>query len=39
VKSGEVVLSTDPALDRGTLMAAGDVLTLGARTVVVAESG
>ena len=38
VKSGEVVLSTDPGLDRGTPVAAGDVLTLGARTVVVAES-
>jgi glycogen debranching enzyme GlgX len=38
VKSGEVVLSTDPDLDRGTHVAAGDVLTLGARTVVVAES-
>jgi glycogen debranching enzyme GlgX len=38
VKSGEVVLSTDPALDRGTHVAAGDVLTLAARTVVVAES-
>jgi glycogen operon protein len=38
VKSGEVVLSTDPDLDRGTPVKAGDVLTLGARTVVVAES-
>ena len=38
VKSGEVVLSTDPALDRGTHIAAGEVLTLGARTVVVAVS-
>ena len=38
VKSGEVVLSTDPDLDHGTPVAAGDVLSLGARTVVVAES-
>ncbi|HET8961056.1 glycogen debranching protein GlgX [Nocardioides sp.] len=38
VRSGEVVLSTDPGLDRGTPVAAGDVLTLGARSVVVAES-
>jgi hypothetical protein len=38
VKSGEVVLSTDTALDRGTQVAAGDVLTLGARCVVVSES-
>jgi glycogen operon protein len=38
VKSGEVVLSTDPALDRGTVVSAGEALTLGARTVVVAES-
>jgi hypothetical protein len=34
-----VVLTTDPALDVGTPVAAGDVLTLGARTVVVSESG
>jgi glycogen operon protein len=39
VKAGEVVLTTDPALDVGTPVAAGDVLTLGARTVVVSESG
>jgi glycogen operon protein len=39
VKGGEVVLTTDPALDVGTPVAAGDVLTLGARTVVVSESG
>ena len=35
VQAGEVVLSTDPDLPVGTPVHAGDVLTLGARTVVV----
>jgi glycogen debranching enzyme GlgX len=35
VKSGEIVLSTDPELKAGTAVAAGDTLVLGACTIVV----
>ena len=35
VTSGEVALSTDPALAHGTAVAAGDVLPLAARSLVV----